>query len=60
MATPFSVLARRIPMDRGASRLQSKGSQDLDMSEQLITAQYTHTHTCRYISSSFNLSHMDI
>ena len=35
MATHFSILAWRIPMDRGAGRLRPMGLQKSDMTEQL-------------------------
>ena len=41
MATHFRILAWRIPMDRGAGRLQPMGLQKSDMTEQL--SMYIHS-----------------
>ena len=46
MATHFSILAWRIPWTEHPGRLQSMGSQESDMTEQLsIACTHTHTHT---------------
>ena len=40
MATHSSILASRIPMDRGACRLSPWDRKELDTTEQLSTAQH--------------------
>ena len=47
MATHSSILAWRIPWSEEPGRVQSMGSQESDMTEQLIHT-HTHTHT-RYL-----------
>ena len=46
MATPSSILAWRIPQTKGSGRLQSMGSQELDMTQHL-----NHHHHDKPISS---------
>ena len=51
MATHSSSLAWRIPMDRGAYMVASYspwGHKELDMTEQLSTAQHMYTHIYIY------------
>ena len=45
MATHSSILAWRIPVDRGACRLQSIGSQRVGYDRESHTHTHTHTHT---------------
>ena len=49
VATHFSILAWRIPWSEEPGRLQSMGSQESDMTEQLSTVRthrHIHTHIC--------------
>ena len=48
MATHFSILAWRIPMDRGAcwAILSPLGCKELDMTEQLSTCYIIYVYVC--------------
>ena len=51
MATHSSILPWRIPWTGEPSGLQSMGSQELDVTEQLST--HTHAHTCMILINKF-------
>ena len=51
MATRSSILAWKIPWTEEPGGLQSMGSQELDVTEQLST--HTHAHTCIILINKF-------
>ena len=60
MATHSSILAWRIPWTEEPGRLQSMGSQRVDMTEQLThTHTHTHTHGTERISPKVLCDHVN-